>query len=199
MRWRRLHSFLLVMGFVSCSFSRPHPARAEGNVVPLATELPSPLTLDEALRIFHARGLDLLIAEAAVRTAEGAVQMAGAPPGGNPVLSASLGNAFTYVPNQTSCNQSGAVCSPLVWNVGISDSAVIEDTVSGKRDLRLKVARNALAAAKMSRVDAERTIAFQVKSAYVLVAQDVLGFRFAKEVRDSNVKTLLLFRTRFRS
>ncbi len=45
----------------------------------------------------------------------------------------------------------------------------------GKRDLRLKVARNALAAAKMSRVDAERTLVFQVKSAYAQVAQAALG------------------------
>jgi cobalt-zinc-cadmium efflux system outer membrane protein len=81
----------------------------------------------------------------------------------------------------------------------VSDSAALEDTLLAKRDLRLKVARNALAAAKMSRADAARTIAFQVKSAYLQVAQAVLGSKFAKEVADSNVKTLALFETRLKS
>jgi cobalt-zinc-cadmium efflux system outer membrane protein len=174
-------------------------ARAEG-VVPPATELPQMLALDEALRIFRARGLDLLIAEAAMRSAEGAVKVAGAVP--NPVVSGSVGNAFTYSNNsysQSNCLQNGAQCSPWIYNVGISDSSAIEDSLSGKRDLRLRVARNALAAAKMSRVDAERTIAFQLKSAYLQVAQAVLTRKFAKDVADSNLKTLELFQTRFRS
>jgi cobalt-zinc-cadmium efflux system outer membrane protein len=174
-------------------------ARADG-IVPPPIDLPQLLTFDDALRIFHTRGLDLLIAEAAVRNAEGAVKVAGAVP--NPVVTGSVGNAFTYSTSSASlsnCRQSGAECSPWIFNVGISDQAGLEDALSGKRDLRLKVARNALAAAKMSRVDAERTIAFQVKSAYVQVAQAVLAYKFAKEVADTNAKTLDLFQTRFRS
>jgi cobalt-zinc-cadmium efflux system outer membrane protein len=174
-------------------------ARADG-VVPPPIELPQLLTFDDSLRIFRARGLDLLIAEAAVRSAEGVVKVAGATP--NPVVTGSVGNAFTYSVNSYSlanCRMNGAECSPWIFNVGISDQAGLEDTLSGKRDLRLKVARNALAAAKMSRVDAERTIAFQVKSAYVQVTQAVLAYKFAKEVADTNAKTLELFQTRFRS
>jgi cobalt-zinc-cadmium efflux system outer membrane protein len=174
-------------------------ARADGDVVPPSIELPQVLGLDEALRIFRSRGLDLLIAEASVRSAEGAVKIAGAPSGGNPVVSASLGNAFTYVPNQAVCNQNGAVCTPWVVNLGLSDQAAIADSLSGKRDLRLKVARNALAAAKMSRVDAERAIAFQVKSAYVQVAEAALALKFAKDVAESNDKTLGLFQTRYKA
>jgi cobalt-zinc-cadmium efflux system outer membrane protein len=174
-------------------------ARADG-IVPPATELPETLTLDEALRIFHARGLDLLIAEASVRSAEGAVKIAGAVP--NPLVGGSAGYALTYSNSsysQSNCLANGAQCSPWIYNVNVSDSAAIEDTLSAKRDMRLKVARNALAAAKMTRLDAERTIAFQVKSAYVQVAQAVLASKFAKEVAESNVKTLALFQTRFRS
>jgi cobalt-zinc-cadmium efflux system outer membrane protein len=173
-------------------------ARAD-DAVPPSTELPPTLSLDDAIRIFRTRGLDLLIAEAAVRSAEGGVKIAGAVP--NPVVSGSVGNAFTYNVNsfsQSDCLKNGAQCSPWIYNVGISDQAAIEDSLSGKRDLRLKVARNALAAAKMSRVDAARTIAFQVKAAYVQVAQAVLATKFAKEVADSNAKTLELFETRFR-
>jgi cobalt-zinc-cadmium efflux system outer membrane protein len=97
------------------------------------------------------------------------------------------------------CLQNGAVCPPWIYNVGLTDTAALEDTLSGKRDLRLKVARNALAAAKMSRVDAERTIAFQVKSAYAQVAQAVLGYQFAKEVADTNVVTLKKFQDRLKA
>jgi cobalt-zinc-cadmium efflux system outer membrane protein len=176
--------------------------RAE-SVVPPPTELPQLLTLDDAVRIFRSRGLELLIAEAAVRNAEGAVKIAGAVP--NPVVSGSLGYAFTYTSKDPSCQYSGPTatptnyvsCSNEVWNVGVSDSAALEDTLSGKRDLRFKVARNALAAAKLSRVDAERTLTFQVKSAYLQVAQAVLGSKFAKDVADSNTTILDKFRVKY--
>lgn len=187
------------MLFIALAVIFSDTTRADDGVVPPSTGLPSILALDEALRIFRGRGLDLLIAEASVRSAEGAVKIAGAPPGGNPVLSASLGNAFTYVPSQASCNEGGAVCTPWVVTLGLSDQAAIVDSLSGKRDLRLKVARNALAAAKMSRADAERTITFQVKSAYVQAAQMVLALEFAKDVADSNTRTLGLFQTRYKA
>ncbi len=179
-------------------------ARADVTLPP-STELPQMLTLDEALRIFRTRGLELLIAEAAVRSAEGAVKVAGAMP--NPVLSGSLGYGFTYTPKDPSCQFTGPTtmatnyvqCTNQVWSVGVSDSAALEDTLSGKRDLRFKVARNALAAAKMSRVDAERTIAFQVESAYFQVAQAALGYKFAKDVADSNTTILNKFRVKYSS
>ena len=47
-------------------------------VIPPATELPQMLPIEDALRIFRTRGLDLLIADAATRNAEGAVKIAGA-------------------------------------------------------------------------------------------------------------------------
>src|SRR5512140_699794 len=59
------------------------------DVIPQAVELPRLLTLEEALRIFRARGLDLLIAEAAVASAEGDVRIAEVVP--NPTLSVSYG------------------------------------------------------------------------------------------------------------
>jgi cobalt-zinc-cadmium efflux system outer membrane protein len=177
-------------------------ARADGPVPP-ATELPQTLTLEDALHIFRTRGLELLIAEAAVTSAEGAVKIAGAVP--NPVVTGSLGYAFTYTEKDPSCQFAGpsstptnyVSCTNQVWNVGVSDSAAIEDTLSGKRDLRLKVARNALAAAKKSRVDAERTLAFQVESAYLQVAQAALGYKFAKDVADSNTTLLGKFKVKY--
>jgi hypothetical protein len=117
--------------FMALAMILSSTARADGDVVPPSIELPQVLGLDEALRIFRSRGLDLLIAEASVRSAEGAVKIAGAPSGGNPVVSASLGNAFTYVPNQAVCNQNGAVCTPWVVNLGLSDQAAIAVSLSG--------------------------------------------------------------------
>jgi cobalt-zinc-cadmium efflux system outer membrane protein len=177
-------------------------ARADVTLPP-STDLPPLLSLDEALHTFRTHGLELLVAEAAVRNAEGAVKIAGASP--NPVLSAGLGYAFTYTTKDPSCAFTGASSSPTnyvscsneIWNVGISDSAALEDTLSGKRDLRFKVARNALAAAKMSRVDAERTIAFQVEAAYFQMAQATLGYKFAKDVADSNTTILRKFQVKY--
>src|SRR5580658_3218805 len=134
---------LMLLSVVTLSIALGGVARAQ-QIVPAATELPQTLSLDEALRIFRQRGLELLIAEANVRSEEGAVKIANAVP--NPVASTSVGNAITY--STTNCLTAGAECSPWIYNVGVTDSAALEDTVSGKRALRVKVARNALAAAK---------------------------------------------------
>jgi outer membrane protein, heavy metal efflux system len=180
-------TFVLV---VCLSGALARDARADGTVPP-ATELPGVLSMADALNIFRARGLDLLIAEAAVKSAEGDVGVAGAVP--NPVGNAAYGRVLNY--DTTGCDQ----CSANYWAVGLSDSAAIEDALSGKRGLRLKVARNALAAAKLSRVDAQRTLEFQVKTAYLQIAQEALAYRFEKEVVDTNEKTLELFQARYRA
>jgi cobalt-zinc-cadmium efflux system outer membrane protein len=165
-------------------------SRAE-SVVPPPTELPALLSLDQAMQLFRARGLDLLLAEANVRTAEGQVKVAGAVP--NPVVTGGWGKTFNYDP--TGCDQ----CSTNYWTVGVNDSAAIEGTITGKRRLRADVARAAVAAARMSRVDAERTVGFQVKAAYLQVAQAALAIRFAQEVAESNAQTLQLMTVRFKS
>jgi outer membrane protein, heavy metal efflux system len=186
----RLRGVLMAMAMVSAGGITAGDSAAAG-VIPPPTELSGTLTLDDALRIFRTRGLDLLIAEAAVKSAEGQVGVAGAVP--NPVASAVWGQALNY--NPVNC----AECSGTYWQFGLSDSAAIEDSLSGKRDLRLKVARNALAAAKMSRADASRTIGFQVKVAYLQVAQSNMAFEFAKQVAETNARTLDLFQARLRS
>jgi outer membrane protein, heavy metal efflux system len=197
-----IRRLLLTITLVVAGVASGGAARAE-NPTPPSTELPSTLTIDDAIRLFRAKGLELLIADANVRSAEGQIKIAGAVP--NPTVSYTWGKAFTYTPNDPSCGWGGgngygpssavgagnyAHCGSWSWNVTVSDSAALEDTLSGKRDLRLKTARAALAAAKMSRVDAERTLTFQVKAAYLQVAQAMLGYKFAKDVADTN-RTLL--------
>ena len=195
---RSPRAFWLALALASL-FAILLPGRAaRADVVPPATELPQTLTLEDALKIFRARGLGILIAEANVRNQEGVVMAAGAVP--NPSVSASVGEALTFAQtnySQSNCKVNGAVCTPWIYNFGINDSAAIEDTLSGKRDLRQKVARAALAAAKMSRADAERTLTFQVKVAYAQVAQAMLAYKFAGDLAASNVLTLKKFQVRY--
>src|SRR3954469_21484984 len=127
--------------------------------------LPDTVTLDDALKIFRQRGLDLLIADAQVAGAEGDVKIAGAVP--NPNWSLFGSYSFTYNANASN----DKLESPWGVTAGLGDSNAIEDSLSGKRWLRLKVARAALAAARLSRADAQRTLELAVKSAYITAVQ----------------------------
>lgn len=142
-------------------------AASAPETVPAAPVLPSVLTLEEALALFHKAGLDLLIAEASVQSAEGDLGVAGAVP--NPSLSGTFGKSFY-------CNDGCNFIPPAAFSVGLGDSNAIEDSLSGKRGLRLEVARAALRAAKLGRTDAERTGVALVKQQFVqtLIAQTSL-------------------------
>ncbi len=159
---------------------------ARASEIPPPPEIPAELRLGEAFRLFRERGLDLLIAEAAVSGAEADVRIAGAVP--NPAATGSVGRSW-------SCGPAG--CPGPAWGAGISDQAAIWEVLSGKRGLRLDVARAALAAARLSRDDAERTLSFQVKQQFLatLVAQRALDF--AGEARAATAEMLGLTRVRF--
>jgi len=141
------------------------------------------LRLEDALRVFRARGFGILLAEASVVSAEGAEKAAGFVP--NPQLNAGYGRVLNY-PSNGCPPGGGSGCSPNQFTVGLSDNASIEDSLSGKRNLRLKVARSALAAAKLSRADAERTLVLQVKSAYFQVVQARAAYEFSKDVQQAS-------------
>ncbi len=161
-------------------------AVAEATTLP-AVELPSSLTLDEALKIFRAHGLDLLIADAAVMSAEGDLKSAGAVP--NP--SWQLYGSYSF-----SATGQNRPSPPWGVTVGLGDSNAIEDSLSGKRGLRLQVARAALAATRQNRADAQRTIELQLKQQYILavLARDSLDF--ALEVQKSLTQTFDLMHKR---
>jgi cobalt-zinc-cadmium efflux system outer membrane protein len=101
-------------------------------------------------------------------------------------LSVSYGPSFYYA----CTNAAGCPRPPGALSVQVSDQAVIEDVISGKRQLRGDVARAALAAAKMGRRDAERTLVFQVKAQFsqLLLAQNTL--KFAQDTADANALML---------
>ena len=148
--------------------------------------LPARLTLDDALRILRERGLDLLIADAAVASAEGDVTAAGAIQ--NPNVSGGLYRSFF----------SGHLYeSHLGWFVGVGDSNAIEDVLSGKRGLRQEVAHQALSAARLSRADAQRTLELAVAQLYTQVAAAEAAVTFSREVQKSTVQSDDLTKVRF--
>jgi cobalt-zinc-cadmium efflux system outer membrane protein len=160
------------------------PETTEGGpALPPPQDLPQMLRLEDALRVFRARGFGILLAEASVVSAEGAEKAAGFVP--NPQLNAGYGRVLNY-PSNGCPPGGGSGCSPNQFTVGLSDNASIEDSLSGKRNLRLKVARSALAAAKLSRADAERTLVLQVKSAYFQVVQARAAYEFSKDVQQAS-------------
>jgi len=181
-------TWVLALLVGSLAFTRP--SRADG-VIPQPVELPPQLALDQAIQILKSKSLDVLIAEAAVKSAEGDLGSAGAVP--NPAITGGYGRVLP--PYNASCPG----CSADQFMVGLSDQAAIEDSLSGKRDLRQRVARAALQAAKLSRNDALRTISFQVKSAYAQVAQAQRAVSFARDVQATNLKTQQLFQVRLKS
>lgn len=153
--------------------------------------LPSPLTLDAALAVFRTRGFDLLLADAAVQDAEADVTAAGAVP--NPNLDATVGKTFYNVP--PGCSG----CSTIPWSVGLSDQGALVNVLSGKRGLRVKVARAAVDAAKMSREDARRTLEFSIKQEYVGAVLAQVSLDIARAAQASAQQTADLVSTRYKA
>ncbi|MCU1279463.1 MAG: Heavy metal efflux outer membrane protein, CzcC family, partial [bacterium] len=165
------------------------PARAQPEEAPLV--LPDPLTLDSALDLFRKRGLDLLISDAAVASAEGDIRIAGAVP--NPNWSLFGSYSFTYDANASN----SSLESPWGVTAGLGDSNALVDSLSGKRWLRLKVARAALAAARMSRADAQRSLELAVKTAYITAVQARDNLDFALQVQQGGNQIFQLNQTRY--
>lgn len=162
-----------------------------------SAELPAKLDLDRALSLFRTHGLDLLIADAAVASAEGELTSAGAVP--NPSLSVGYGRSVFYGACTDAAGQP-STCPPIpgLWTVSASDQAALSDGISGKRGLRRDVARAALRAAKGGRADAQRVLESQVRQQFVqaLVAGEAL--RVARDVARVSKMMFELTETRFR-
>jgi outer membrane protein, heavy metal efflux system len=159
--------------------------------VPAESPLPAVLTLPEALRIFHERSFDLLLADAQVAAARGDQAAAGAV--ANPALNGSLGRSFGY--DSSTCPG----CSALAVSAGLSDQAALSEVLSGKRGLRVDAARAAAEAARLSRDDAERTLRLALQQAVVDAALQRAQLDLAGELRDFARQTEQLDQTRYRA
>jgi cobalt-zinc-cadmium efflux system outer membrane protein len=150
------------------------------------TGLPAQLTLREALARFRAGGFDLLLADADVETAAGDLSTATAV--ANPTAEAGFLHSF-FADNLFETHNG--------WQVGLGDSNAIVDALSGKRGLRGRVARAALDAAKMRRLDVQRALELQVKAQFVAAAAAQAMLQVSGEIRESAERTFLLNQVRF--
>jgi cobalt-zinc-cadmium efflux system outer membrane protein len=156
--------------------------------LPPEPAIPAALTLAEAIALFRAHGLDLLIAEAAAQGAEGDAIAAGAIQ--NPSVTG--GYYRSFFKDEAFETHNG-------WTVGLGDSNAIVDTLSGKRGLRRSVADAALAAARLGRADAQRTLELQVKQAYFQAVAAGAALDFARETAESTTHTFDLNQIRYKS
>jgi cobalt-zinc-cadmium efflux system outer membrane protein len=159
-----------------------------------AQEVPSgspPLTLNEALARFRTHGFDLIIADASIASAQGDLTIAGAT--ANPSLSLSRGSSSTYDPSLCSG------CSNVAYSSSVTDQAALSDLLSGKKRLRIAVARAALDVAKRSRADVERTLEFAVKQQFTQAALSKAALLYAHEAQRLAEGTLSLVETRYRA
>jgi hypothetical protein len=106
------------------------------------------LTLEKARELFLHRGFDMLIAEAAVVSAEGDFATASALP--NPGVSLLASKNFGCMSAQD--------CNTRTYSVGLADNNLISNFATGKRGLRKDFAGAALEAARRSRDDAREPL-----------------------------------------
>ena len=198
---RAVSQRLIAPALIAATLAAPRALRAEGPApanaaeraaaVPPDVPIPAVLGLDDALRLLRERGLDLLIADAAVRTAEGTAQTAAAV--ANPQVSFSTGPMIDYEAPTAGCSG----CSRQVIEAGVSDNAAVLDSLVGKRGLRVEVARAALAAARLSRADALRKLELQVKQAYAQVVLQAETLDLDREIQKALERTLTVSRAQY--
>jgi cobalt-zinc-cadmium efflux system outer membrane protein len=86
-----------------------------------------------------------------------------------------------------------------VLSASLSDQASLQSILFGKRGLRSDVARAALAAARMSRLDAERILISLVKQQFVQALVARAALQFTREVQDTSSHSFNLSETRYRA
>jgi cobalt-zinc-cadmium efflux system outer membrane protein len=158
-----------------------------------APELPPRLTLGEAVAMFRQKGFDLLIAQAGVTSAAADEIAAGALP--NPNVNGTIGKSFSYNPNVPDC----VGCSEIAWSASFVDQGALSNILSGKRGLRVKVARAALEAAKMARADAQRTLEFSVRQQFLDALQAQASLGLMRQAAASATQTFELVTVRYRA
>jgi outer membrane protein, heavy metal efflux system len=190
---------VVLVSVLVLAWRAPAVADESAPLVPDAVQLPQLLRLDDAVQIFRQRGLDLLIADAAVLSAEADVRAARALP--NPALTLGYGRSFAKQLGDPQADpptsDSWVWLKDPVLTAGLSDQAALFTIIFGKRGLRTDVAGAALEAARMARVDAQRTLESQVKQQFLLtlIARDTL--KFAREVQQASAHMLELTQTRY--
>jgi cobalt-zinc-cadmium efflux system outer membrane protein len=152
-------------------------------------DLPTHLRAADALRLFREHGLDLILAEAATEGARGDALLSSAAP--NPSFSGGVGRSFAC------SGSSGADCSALAWNVGVSDGSALFDSISGKRRLRMSAANLALEAARKGEADARRTLEGTLRQAYLQAVSARQALATQREAQETLARLSDLIRARY--
>ena len=177
----------MVLGLVL--FARFGYAQEPGAPAPI----PSPLSLPQALELFERRGFDLLLADAAVSSAEGDAQIASAFP--NPAVAGGAGHTWSYDPNR--CETAG--CSNTPWGASLTDQGLVADLLIGKRRLRSDVAQSALRAARLQRDDAARTLGALLEEQWVQAVVAGALVRTAEQAAAASAQTAQLVDLRWKA
>lgn len=161
-------------------------AATGGNEAP---DLPSPLSLEQALSLAGTRGFDALLAETALRGAR--ADVVAARRGANPLASGTIVRS-TGVPS------AGGETAASGFSVSLADQGLLEGLVSGKRRLRIAQAEAGAAAAASGREDAIRLLRLAVATAYRQAIEAQAVEKLDRDVAQSYARTLDLVRTRYR-
>ena len=146
------------------------------------------ISLPDAVKIARAKGYDVIVAGAQVKSAEGDLKSAGQLP--NPQING--GGGLTL-----SCDGPCSGGSRWGWYAGVSDNGIIEGTITRKRALKEAVAKYGVDAAKFNRADAERVLVAQTKVQYVQTAAAIARLEFAQDVSKSLKQSVDVNRVRY--
>jgi cobalt-zinc-cadmium efflux system outer membrane protein len=165
-RMRHIKTLTLMALLIGQSAPASAAPSTAGSSAPEASP-PHPLRLEDAARLFRTRGLDLLLADAAVAYAAGAWRSASQI--ANPTVNLSIGRAFGYHSEMPLGPGGGA--SSVYLSAAVGDNGALLDLLFlHKRSLRTAVAQWAQKAVSCNRHDVERTLVSLVKQQWVGVA-----------------------------
>ncbi len=175
----------------SAELARAQETGSSQNAIAQEPNLPSPLSLQQALSIAQTRGFDMALADASIQSARADVTSARAL--ANPTLSLTGGRTFHY--DASACPG----CSALAWSVSLSDDGAISDIVFGKRGLRGDVAWAGVRTAQALRADTLRALTFAVRRQYLTVAATQRSVALERRVLLETGKTRDLAQIRFQA
>jgi outer membrane protein TolC len=180
--------------------SEPVQSEAIGSSLPPSLSTPTlrdesvskvRLSLNRVIAEAIAVGFDARLANIAVDAARGDAKSLSAL--ANPAVSLGYGRALGYDPKV--CGSPG--CSPNQYTVGLSDQAVINDVVSGKRGLRKAIGQLSVRIAGLQRDDAIRAIKLGVKLQFSALVFSQARLRLAERVLRKSQETEQLVQARY--
>jgi cobalt-zinc-cadmium efflux system outer membrane protein len=144
------------------------------------TRLPQKLTFGSALEILKTNGIDLLIADAQVAQAAGDLSAS------KVMAKPQLGFAFGKSPG----------FKDRLYGASISDNSAFSDLISGRRGLRVDIAKLALRSSNHERDDVYRVLGVQLKTQFMQVLLAKRYIDLTTQAKEVTAKTSGLVKKR---